>query len=166
MPGEAIELIISRHEAELLRYAWRYLHSEALAADAVQHAFVKFSQYQKPIFNPRAWLFRAVRNYCLNILQQQKRRPEISFFEVAEPRAAGHHSPDQVMINRENAAIIRRCMERLKPHQREAVVLKLEHGRSYREIARIMGLKVGNVGFILHQAMRSLRQEVAGEIKR
>jgi RNA polymerase sigma-70 factor (ECF subfamily) len=164
MPQEAVETIIQDNEAALLRYAWRYLHDDASAQDAVQVAFVKYVHYDKVIFNPRAWLFRAVRNHCLNILKQQQRRPEISLEHATEQSKGDSDAPDVAMINRENGQIIRSCIDKLKPKYKEVVILKLEHGRSYREIAMIMQATVSNVGVMLHEAMKQLRSDLAEEL--
>jgi DNA-directed RNA polymerase specialized sigma24 family protein len=44
----------------------------------------------------------------------------------------------------------------------------MEHGKTYKEIAEIMELSASNVGFILHNTMRKLRNEfrsAGGETK-
>ena len=38
------------------------------------------------------------------------------------------------------------------------VRLKFQYGLSYQEIAEATGLKVGNVGFLLHSALKRLRE--------
>jgi RNA polymerase sigma-70 factor (ECF subfamily) len=40
------------------------------------------------------------------------------------------------------------------------VRLRFQHFHSYQEISDITGLSVGNVGFILNAAMRSLRDKM------
>ena len=42
--------------------------------------------------------------------------------------------------------------------QRELVLLKFQQDFSYQEISDVTGLSVSNVGYILHQAIRSLKQ--------
>ncbi|MFA7230550.1 MAG: RNA polymerase sigma factor [Victivallaceae bacterium] len=165
--GETLEKIVTENEAPLLRYAWRYLQNESLAQDAVQESFVKYSQtIPGTIFNPRAWLYKTARNYCLNILRKQHRRPEIDL-EHAEPVVAGSSSqPDAGLIHAENRTVLLRCLNRLKAKHKEAVILKLEHGKSYREIAEIMNLSVSNVGFILHAALKELKQNFSEEISK
>jgi RNA polymerase sigma-70 factor (ECF subfamily) len=39
--------------------------------------------------------------------------------------------------------------------------LKFQHELSYREIAEKTGLSVSNVGFLMHTALRALRQRLA-----
>ena len=45
----------------------------------------------------------------------------------------------------------------MNEREREIVILKMEHDKSYKEIAEIMNLTVSNVGFILHGALKKVR---------
>ena len=56
------------------------------------------------------------------------------------------------------------CVDRLRPNQREVVRLKFLHDCSYQEIAGITGLSVGNVGFIMHHAIKKLREHLGREL--
>ena len=55
---------------------------------------------------------------------------------------------------------------KLEPRDREVVILKIEHGRSYKEIAEIMEISVTNVGFILHTAIKKLAKDLNAESNR
>ena len=65
-------------------------------------------------------------------------------------------SPERAADAADAATLVRRQLDALAPRAREVVVLKLEHGKSYREIAEITNLSASNVGFILCQAMKQL----------
>ena len=58
----------------------------------------------------------------------------------------------------ENAA---EALSRLSDRERQLVVLKVYEEKSYKEIAEITGLTVGNVGFILHTAIKKLAAMLA-----
>ena len=49
-------------------------------------------------------------------------------------------------------------VDTLPAKQRELVLLKFQQDFSYQEISDVTGLSVSNVGFILHQAVCSLKQ--------
>ena len=40
------------------------------------------------------------------------------------------------------------------------MLLKIQEGKSYREIAEITDLTVTNVGYLVHQAMQSLKLQL------
>jgi RNA polymerase sigma-70 factor (ECF subfamily) len=39
--------------------------------------------------------------------------------------------------------------------------LKLQDGLSYREISQVTGLSVSNVGFLMHQGIKTIRERMA-----
>jgi RNA polymerase sigma-70 factor (ECF subfamily) len=51
-------------------------------------------------------------------------------------------------------------MDELPVNQREVVRLKFQGQMSYGEIAAVTSLSVGNVGFLLHTALRTLRKRL------
>jgi RNA polymerase sigma-70 factor (ECF subfamily) len=55
------------------------------------------------------------------------------------------------------------AMQSLPPRQQEIVRLKFQHGMSYKQIAEVMKLSATNVGFILHTAIKALRDQLAEE---
>ncbi|HCE43764.1 MAG TPA: hypothetical protein DET40_09465 [Lentisphaeria bacterium] len=78
---------------------------------------------------------------------------------------AGSGRPDRTFEKEEAMMLVRKKIMELEPRGREIVILKLEHGRSYKEIAEIMGISVTNVGLILHTAMKKLVKEFNSEAK-
>ena len=60
----------------------------------------------------------------------------------------------------EAAVLVEQALAKLKPEQREVVTLKVHAGLSYREIAAITGMPPGTVGFVLHEAMKTLAADL------
>ena len=63
----------------------------------------------------------------------------------------------------EQYAAVLQLIGRLPHNQQEVVRLKFQNGFSYQEISRITSLSVGNVGFILHTALKALRSEMTAQ---
>ncbi|MCG8649394.1 MAG: sigma-70 family RNA polymerase sigma factor, partial [Pirellulales bacterium] len=76
---------------------------------------------------------------------------------VADP------SPDaaEMASDAEDKVHLNQLVDNLSPRQQEVLRLRMQAGLSYREIAEVTGLTVGNVGFHLHQAVRNLRDSLA-----
>ena len=72
-------------------------------------------------------------------------------------------APDvsEVAIGVEDREQLNHLVEKLTPRQQEVLRLRLQAGLSYREIAKVTGLTIGNVGFHLHAAVRNLRDSLA-----
>ena len=166
-PEEALKKLIEENESALLGFAGRMLRDASTAQDAVQMAFIKYNRQSYTggeISNPRAWLFKTVRNDCLNLLRAKKVKAEITIDEGVNFASGHHDSPDHGIMNHEKNQLLITAINGLKPRAREILVLKLDHGKSYREIAEIMELSIGNVGFILHSAVNELKNHITKEL--
>ena len=61
---------------------------------------------------------------------------------------------------REAVAQAAAAMAALPTNQQEVIRLKLQDGLSYREISEVTGLSVSNVGFLMHQGIKSIRERM------
>ena len=170
VPMTDITEIIKEREAPLLRYAGRLIRDSEAARDVVQEVFIKYvrisqDQGRAKIDNLPAWLYRVTRNLCLDHLKSKRVQLEIPIDENIA-NFAGGESPDRTLEKEESMTLVRKKLMALEPRDREVVILKIEHGRSYREISEIMGISVTNVGFILHTAIKKLAKDFNAEANR
>jgi RNA polymerase sigma-70 factor (ECF subfamily) len=163
-PEDGLSQILGRFEAPLLRHARSLLLDREAARDVVQESFLRFLQQRPEVANLGGWLYRVSRNLALDLLRKEKRRMRLHVVPgreapPPEPAVAGHARAVEASIAVEQA------LARLKPDEREVVTLKVHEGLSYREIAEITGMPAGTVGYVLHQAMKSLAADLvpAGE---
>ena len=70
---------------------------------------------------------------------------------------AESHSREQ--YKREAISSLFELVDTLPNRQRELVLLKFQQDFRYQEISEVTELSVSNVGYILHQAIRSLKQQ-------
>jgi RNA polymerase sigma factor (sigma-70 family) len=157
--------IVDQYEEALLRYASRIVNNADMAQDVVQCVFIKLYQGWNDDFTPTpqlsAWLYRVAHNSAVDMVRRSARRQRLheeqahEAAESSEPAdmAAGHAA--------DIADLVRRAMEVLDLRERQLVVLKVYEEKSYREMSEITGLGEGNVGYILHHAMKKL----AGRIR-
>ena len=68
--------------------------------------------------------------------------------------------PPNVLELRQAQSRILAQLERLPENQQEVVRLKFQNGLSYREISRITGHSESNVGFLLHTALKTIRERL------
>ncbi len=164
--GETIEELFAALESPLLGYAWRYAGEPGPTEDVVQEAFMKLHAQFESVEKPRPWLYRTVRNLALN------RRREAQKTVPLEPAAENENSsaaepadpallPDEQIIRLEGIGLVRLSLEALDERSRELVRLKFNDELSYKDIAARTGLTTGNVGFILHHALKTIAAELA-----
>ncbi len=167
-PGwETIEELFTALESPLLGYALRYTGELAQAEDVVQEAFMKLHAQFAQVEKPRPWLYRTVHNLALNqrraagktvSLEQQSSEVEKSTAaDAADPAPL----PDEQMIRLEGIGLVRISLETLDDRSRELIRLKFNDELSYKAIAEQTGLTTGNVGFILHHALKTIAAELA-----
>jgi RNA polymerase sigma factor (sigma-70 family) len=156
---------VERHQAPLLRYATRLLGGDAdRARDVVQDTFVRLMAQPPAEVDGHVaeWLFTVCRNRALDVLRKEGRMKRFEEGQVERVTAADP-PPGRSLERAEQHAAVLRLLGRLPHNQQEVVRLKFQNGFSYQEISRITALSVGNVGFILHTAIRTLRQEMAAQ---
>lgn len=89
-----------------------------------------------------AYMRQILLNQIRDEARRARRRPEHD--ELPEDLSTGESSPLEQLIGREKLMHYEQSLARLIPTQREAVILRLELGLRYREIAEAMGLPSGN----------------------
>jgi len=144
---EAFAGVVRAYNTRLLAYARAFLNDPEDCREAVQDAFLRFHQSRGAIHaNPQAWLFKVVRNLCIDQRRRQARRTADP--SQVLPFPAAFHPDERLKVHEALAALPER--------DRAVVCLKVLEGLSYQEIGDALGLSAGNVGFILHHALRKL----------
>ena len=69
--------------------------------------------------------------------------------------------PDEQIVRLEGIGLVRLSLEILDPRSRELIHLKFNEELSYKEISARTGLSIGNVGYILHHALKAIADELA-----
>ncbi|WP_435893209.1 RNA polymerase sigma factor [Oceaniferula spumae] len=150
-----IEALFAAEETPLLRYAYGMVARREVAEEIVQDAFLKLHKHWKDIETPRAWLYRAIRNLCLNYLRKHQRE-SLSEESDHEPSAADH--PDEELGRMEAIGTLRILIEELPPADRALIQLKYHDELSYGKIGDQLKLGTGNVGYKLHHLLKQLSQ--------
>ncbi|MCC7292097.1 MAG: sigma-70 family RNA polymerase sigma factor [Phycisphaerales bacterium] len=154
-----LEAAFARYEAPLLSYAARLTGNLETARDVVQEAFMKLLAQDRANLNGNeaAWLYTVCRNRALD-LQRRSARAAAALQERADAPAA--RSPDASAQSREDSQHVLGLVARLPQDQQEAVILRFQCDLSYKQIAEVTGQSTGTVGYLLHMALRALREQM------
>ena len=157
---------VALYERRLLLYANHLLGPSAAASggggDLVQETFCRLCRANREDVEDHLaqWLFTVCRNLATDVLRKDTRmRPAPELLEPVAPA----QPPGAVIENRESYERILRALGELPKNQQEVVRLKFQHAMSYKEIAKVTGLSVTNVGFILHTALKTVREQLSTE---
>lgn len=156
---------IAAYETPLIRYTQKITGDLETARDVVQDTFFRLLEHEDwrglQAGSVKAWLYRVCRNRALDL--KRKDRPMRPATEEDIERRGESRTPDPAAVveARQSRKVLRELVSGLPEKQREVVKLKFEQDLSYREIAEVTGHSVGNVGYLLHHGLATLRKRLA-----
>jgi RNA polymerase sigma-70 factor (ECF subfamily) len=130
-------------------------HSERaddLVQDTLLKAWSHLDSFQEGT-NLRAWLFTILRNSFFSDMRKRKREVEDADGKKAESLSVAPAQPGHLDLQD-----MRKALDLLPPHQREAVVLVGAAGMSYEEAAEIAKCAVGTIKSRVNRAREKLAQ--------
>jgi RNA polymerase sigma factor (sigma-70 family) len=155
-----LQRIIDRFEGRLVRYAARMTGDLERGRDVVQETFLRLCREPAVATSSHLdqWLFIVCRRLALDVRRKETRMNTGDVAAICDlPSAASEPSP---MEHAEDVNHVLRLLGSLPANQQEVVRLKFQEGMSYKAIAGITGLSVSNVGFLLHTAVKTLRERM------
>lgn len=132
--------------------ALRITHDRALAEDAVQELFIKLIKNppDDKLSKPRAYIFKAARNTALDILRKNPAHDDIDeHTDIPAPHKADYSDVTEALYS-------------LPEQQRSIVVMHINAGLKFREIADITELPLGTVLWRYRKAITAMRDALDG----
>ncbi|MFT4692993.1 MAG: RNA polymerase sigma-70 factor (ECF subfamily) [Limisphaerales bacterium] len=160
---ETLEALFVALEGPLLGYAQRLVRDTEAAQDLVQEAFMKLHVKFDEVKLPKSWLFRTVHNRALNHIRDGRKIVPLEFSDDSgEERQLvdGKALPDEYIERMETIGQARLSLEALDERSAQLIRMKFNDELSYKQMAAETGLSVGNVGYILHHALKRLATEL------
>ncbi|HSH96373.1 MAG TPA: RNA polymerase sigma factor [Roseimicrobium sp.] len=157
-----LDALVEAHYEPLFRMAVSLSGSVTEASDLTQQAFyvaqTKGHQLQDP-GRVRGWLSTTVRRLFFQRMRHERRFPKCSLDLV-------EHELPHASINTASgpdAELVMQAMGRLSDEYRVPLKLFYLEDRSYKEIAKELGLPIGTVMSRLSRAKAQLREALDGE---
>jgi len=166
---ELLASLVREHSRPLYRAARALGFSEPDAEDLVQEVFVTFLSSLDRFEGRsqlRTWLFGILHKKAMERRRAQAREgrhdPIDEVFEArfdaqgnwsAPPRDLGRLAEARQLLD-----AIQHCLERLPPSQRAVFVLREMEGFETKEICKITGVTVTNLGVLIFRARNRLRE--------
>ena len=152
---EEFTVLVKRYADPLYRHALCMTGSPDVAEDILQVSFVKAYQHLAEVRGRfDAWVFRIVANGCKDWLKNI-RRTHLSYEEDDQPST--YATPDEDLDRSELRSDLDRALAALPASLREAFVMKHVEGRSYEEMADLLGTTVGALKMRVHRAREALQ---------
>ncbi|HEY8086633.1 MAG TPA: RNA polymerase sigma factor [Polyangiaceae bacterium] len=146
------------------RFQSDLLGDRTLASDATQETFIRaFRRVGELPAGTRlaAWVFGIARNVSLELRRARGRVRRL----VVDAGERGHddvpdracRTPEAELLDREAVLVVARALERLSEDRRAALLLRLDHGLSYEDIAGAMGWSLAKTKVEIFRAREVLR---------
>jgi len=161
---EAFKDLMAPYERRIYSLLYGMVGDHEDALELTQEVFIKAYRSIKSFRMASSfytWLYRIAVNLALDFRRHRVANPEPK--EASDPPDEG--GPDSSLLRKELNEQIHRAMALLSAQHRAIVLLREVEGLSYREIAEIMGCRLGTVMSRLHYAREGLRRALEPYLK-
>jgi len=157
------EVMFKTHYSALCSYAHGFLKDPDAAEEVVQEVMFRIWTGRASLVietSLGSYLFRAVRNGCMNVLKHLNIREEYKSFRKREMGETQRSKEDE-MIASELEQKIREAIDHLPVERRKVFILSRYDGLTYGQIAEKLGLSVKTVENQMGKALKSLREDLS-----
>jgi RNA polymerase sigma-70 factor (ECF subfamily) len=157
---DALRRVYEKYRHDLLGLAVTLSRDKAAAEDAVHDAFVSFVR-----FAPRLRLRTSLRSYLLSTVANRVRSLNRAHVRQAPPvDMAEAPPPELAALQSERARLIEQALAQLPYDQREAVILHLQVGMKFREIANSQSVSINTIQSRYRYGLERLRCLLDGKV--
>lgn len=157
--GKRLEDVMDQYQAQLLRYTSRVLNNAEAAQDVVQDTFVRLYRNWRRVFERgvplKGWLFRTAHNAAVDYIRKESRLKTLHDRKLEFDAVTGAGDKERQELDARQA-IVMEHLNALNAKEREVLVLRLQEGMSYKEIAKVIRRSEGYVGTLIHSATKKL----------
>ena len=138
-----------------------FVRDPELAQDVVQETFLQLCRQPDGDLQERVapWLFKVCRFRAIDLKRKESRMRAVQDELLVQPTDETA-DPTASLEQQEAVDNLQKQISRLPDSQQEVLRLKFQTGLSYQEIADVTGKSRTNVGFLLHTAIKKLRERI------
>lgn len=151
---DTIRAAYRENGAALLAYAAALHQSREAAEDAVHDVFTRILKHRPAVDDWRPYLFRAVRNACLDGRRSQER---------AARGQEGLQFLEADTVDMRERLAIEDALARLSTNHRECIVLKIYMGFTFGEIGALCGVPANTAASWYRRGLQRLHEILEGQ---
>jgi len=158
----AFEMIFKTYYQPLCRYAYSFLQDKEEAEEVVQSSFINVWEKRNSIAietSLKSYLYRMVRNACLNVIKHDKIKQQHVAHELAVTEAT-YESVAQKVYATELESKITEAIKTLPEQCRIVFQLSRFEELKYQEIADQLQISVKTVENHMGKALRLMREQL------
>ena len=158
---EVLKLLMDNYGDQVYRFCMQMVADKNLAEDTHQMTFVQAYEGLgrfKGEASLRTWLFSIARNRCLDALKMTRRRERrITLVEELPEKSENLPANPEVFGSDLHEGLLK-CLQKLAPQARCAVLMRFQEERSYKEMSQISSDKPATLQARVTRALPVLRR--------
>jgi RNA polymerase sigma-70 factor (ECF subfamily) len=172
----AFATLFDRHQASVVRFAFRFVGTQARAEELAQDIFVKLYKSAKgyrPDAKFKTFMFRVATNHCLNEMRRPEHRAEAKVSKNPEQQEAEQkrdsaaldagaegERPDHALSGKELERAVGKALDGMSDRERAAFCMCRFEGLAYKEIASALEASEAAVKSLIHRATLQVMKQV------
>jgi RNA polymerase sigma factor (sigma-70 family) len=164
---QALDGLFRRHGDAVYRLAAALLRDRDDASDVTQEVFLQAARKLGELRDLPAlwpWLKTVTMNLCRDHARQRGQSLEVRAGpdgDGLEEIEDGSGWPGETDLM---GMVVRDCVDRLEPREREVIVAHYQHGMTYREVAGHLGCSLATVQWWMDRGLQHLAELVSKEL--
>jgi RNA polymerase sigma-70 factor (ECF subfamily) len=154
----AFEELVRSHQRRLYAFIYRMSGNTEVTAEVTQSAFVKaysgIGRFRGEA-SFRTWLYRIAVNTLRNYMRDEARRRHLS---IDNDIPSSEEGAFEILASRQQRELLWEAVQDIPARQREALVLRVQEGYQFKEVAEIMECTIGAAKANYHQAVSRLKR--------
>lgn len=161
----AFGVFFDLYQTKLLRYANLFMKNMEESEDVVSEVLIKLLKKREEVFlkeNFLGFLFKCIKNQCLDQLKKEKRRSNSidANYHEADYFTFESQTPFTKLVHNELDQLIKERIENLPPKRRMVFKMVKDDNLSQKEVAELMDISVRTVEVHLKLALQDLKLAV------
>ena len=175
---DAFAELVGRYRNKITSYIYRMINDYDGAVDLAQETFMRVYRAAGRYQTTHAfstYIYRIATNLAISELRKRKRRRLVSLTGLLTSadgeEVIDFNPPDEqplqdvVLVDAERRAVVKRAISTLPERYRAPLVLRDVEGKSYDEIAAILGTSEGTVKSRINRARNFLRDKMRNYVQ-
>jgi len=163
--------IIDRYRGKLFAYLYCLVGQKDETEDILQNVFIKayknlnrFDQARK--FS--SWIYRIAHNEAVNHIKRKYLKKFVSWEDIVTSKdklemSSIEDNANEKWIKKERIKEVHDIVDQLPVKYKQVLILRYFSGKSYKEMAEIIGKPVNTVGTLINRAKERLHEEIKKE---
>ncbi len=158
----AFKKLYEQCSPKLMSLCLRLMKTEALAEDVLQEGFIKIWE-KADSFSPgkgkaMTWMSTVMRNKGLDKLRSLKTKAaETEIHYEGIEFSSTDLQPDQLSNMSEEVKGLMDCLDKLKPEQRECILLSYYYGHTHQELSKKLDRPLGTIKAWIRRGLEDIR---------